>query len=346
MFWLAGILGLMAVGSLVVGTEEDDGADGAVASENDDMEPVDAPPDPAPDMLAAIDVAQTTDAPVAFDTTDTPLPAGQDQIVSGTESGETLTGGPGDDQINGYEGDDLVEGGAGQDILHGNDGEDTLRGGAGDDILHGEAENDTLLGDSGQDQLFGHDGDDLLSGGAGDDSAEGGQGNDTLLGNAGSDGLLGGYGDDVLDGGSGADTLFGGWGDDILNGREAEPGAQSQDFLNGGGGSDTIVAGAGDIVTTGDDADDVVLPAFPEGSDNLRAEVLDFDRDEDRLVVSVDLDTEPVIEITPAADQQDAVTLWVNGVEVALIHGGAGLTESDIALIDPADFTAFSLAAE
>ncbi|WP_146346344.1 calcium-binding protein [Phaeobacter marinintestinus] len=339
MFWLAGILGLMAVGSFVVGDSSDDESEmfADTGEEDDELEVAAS----MPDLLA--DTPGVSSEPTVDSATS---PSAKDQIITGTQADEVLSGGSGDDQINGYSGDDIVEGGAGNDILHGADGLDNLRGGAGNDVLHGDDDRDILNGGSGQDAVFGHFGDDLLMGGAGDDTLEGGQDDDTLLGGAGSDGLLGGYGDDQLDGGSGADTLFGGWGDDLLNGREASQDAQSSDFLNGGGGSDTIIAGAADIVTAGDDADNIILGDWISGDD--RAEVMDFDLAEDRLILSLDLeaDPDPLVEIKPAQGHSGAVTVHVNGAEIALIHGGIGLSLEDITLISLTALPALNVAAE
>lgn len=104
------------------------------------------------------------------------------------------------------------------DWLNSGGGNDTLVGNGGGDVLIAGAGNDSLDGGEGRDFLFAGDGDDVASGGNGDDYILGGEGNDTLNGNAGDDALSGDEGDDVLNGGAGNDMLIGGTGSDTLNG--------------------------------------------------------------------------------------------------------------------------------
>ncbi len=89
--------------------------------------------------------------------------------INGTETGDVLPGGNGDDSINGLGGDD---------ILSGNDGNDTIDGGTGDDEIIGGDGNDTLIGGTGNDDIDGGSGDDVLNGGTGDDLLAGGLGAD------------------------------------------------------------------------------------------------------------------------------------------------------------------------
>ena len=59
----------------------------------------------------------------------------------GSDSGETIAGGAGDDVIYGFDGADTLSGGAGDDVVFGGDGDDLLiaRMGEGDDVLNGGA---------------------------------------------------------------------------------------------------------------------------------------------------------------------------------------------------------------
>jgi Ca2+-binding RTX toxin-like protein len=101
-------------------------------------------------------------------------------ILHAGDSGDTLTGGLGDDELHG---------GLGNDTLTGRDGADTIDGAAG---------NDTLIGNNGADQLTGGPGADSFAGGAGDDvihaeddfadvSINGAQDNDTAYYDLGID---------------------------------------------------------------------------------------------------------------------------------------------------------------
>lgn len=63
--------------------------------------------------------------------------------VLGSDAGEELSTGPGDDVVDGRGGDDEIDGGSGTDRLHGGDGDDLLRFtahscGTGDDLVDGE----------------------------------------------------------------------------------------------------------------------------------------------------------------------------------------------------------------
>ena len=91
--------------------------------------------------------------------------------VTGTDYGDTITGGAGNnvlmgrgggDTLNGGGGDDTLDGGDGKDTLKGGDGADTLKGGAGVDMLEGGGGKDTLNGGAGRDELTGNTGKDTF----------------------------------------------------------------------------------------------------------------------------------------------------------------------------------------
>lgn len=169
-----------------------------------------------------------------------------------------------------------VSGSADDDSLSGSDVADLLRGFGGAD---------TLLGDAGADDLYGDEGDDDLFAGTGDDTLLGGLGADLLHGNAGHDALHGREGDDTLTGGRGADSLFGGAGNDLLNGLDRGADGEDRDgrdYLNGGTGDDTVFAGEDDVVSLGAGADILVLGEWMTAQG---AQVLDFDEEEDQLMV-------------------------------------------------------------
>ncbi|WP_369927789.1 calcium-binding protein [Leisingera sp. XS_AS12] len=87
--------------------------------------------------------------------------SGDDGIAEGTDDGEDVYGGEGDDTISAGGGDDDVSAGNGSDVLDGGEGADSLDGGAG---------NDTLSGGEGDDRLEGGEGNDVLEGGEGLDT--------------------------------------------------------------------------------------------------------------------------------------------------------------------------------
>jgi serralysin len=177
---------------------------------------------------------------------------GGDDIITGNDVANILSGKAGKDTITAGLGNDTLVGGAGGDVLDGGEGIDiasyrdaagpvtltvnsagraTVSGdGVGDtyisiegyegssfgDTMTGTTAKDILFGGSGDDNISGGNADDQLDGGAGNDRVDGGNGTDLLFGRAGVDTLLGGSGNDILDGGAGADTLSGGSGNDVF----------------------------------------------------------------------------------------------------------------------------------
>ncbi len=193
--------------------------------------------------------------------------------LDGSESTDVLSGGEGNDVLSGLAGGDLLSGGTGNDSLDGGSGDDQLDGQEGDDSLTGGVGTDVLNGESGSDSLQGGEDADFLSGGIGNDvlhdddagkpsndTLDGGAGDDVLLATGGGDALIGGTGDDRLDGGLGADTLEGNDGNDVLFG------GADNDSVSGGDGADQLFGGSGDDVLAGQDGDDVI--ASGDGNDS------------------------------------------------------------------------------
>jgi Ca2+-binding RTX toxin-like protein len=83
--------------------------------------------------------------------TNDPSPTNTDQVLNGTENGDNLNGGDGNDTLNGYGSGDNLNGNGGNDILNGGTGNDNLNGGSGNDILNGGTGNDNINGGSGYD---------------------------------------------------------------------------------------------------------------------------------------------------------------------------------------------------
>jgi Ca2+-binding RTX toxin-like protein len=182
-------------------------------------------------------------------------------LIRGSNSANTLTGGNGADEMHGEGGNDTLLGGSHADELHGGSGNDTIKGNSGDDWLYGNGGKDFLYGGTGSNRLRGGDGDDtlllegggraygdagddILVGGATADKLYGGDGNDTLTGLAGNDDLIGNDGHDKMLGGDGNDRLYGGTGRDVIhggNGNDLIEGGANSDELRGGYGIDTAV---------------------------------------------------------------------------------------------------------
>ncbi|MDA7425785.1 calcium-binding protein [Thalassococcus lentus] len=313
MFFLAGLLGMMVLGSVAVVSTAD--------------------PEPEDDSMDRTGEASGTGLQAGDDMTATGSLFEQLRLVDQVEedsTGRIEEGGSGDDLLNGTDqtdllggadGDDTLSGGGDDDELVGGAGADNLSGDAGADTLHGEGDWDTISGGSGDDALFGHSGSDLMQGGDGNDSLQGGLGDDALHGDAGDDALLGREGADTLDGGLGQDTLFGGWGDDMLNGVERGPDgtdADGMDFLNGADGADTIAIGTADVVSGGDGADTMVLGHWITGD---AAELVDFDSAEDQIMIVYDDSTndEPELDIRLSADDPNISEIVLDGHVVSTL---------------------------
>jgi Ca2+-binding RTX toxin-like protein len=305
MLFLAGLMGLMAVGAAAfvdIGSDDDD----------DDGDP-------------QID--------------DTGRVAGQ--IVSGSNQNDFLEGSWGDDQIGGGDGNDLINGNDGYDYVRGDKGNDTVDGGAGHDNLHGNDGDDEIDGGAEDDTLTGHNGNDVLRGNSGNDSLNGSAGDDALFGDDGDDALMGGLGNDFLSGGRGQDALFGGWGDDLIVGVEYDPQSigitdeDSADFLNGGGGVDTIVAGQNDVVTAGDGADNIIFGDWITAGN--AAIIEDYvAKDDSLLFVWDDSKTdseEPQITVEPDPDNPDQTLVRMDGTVVACVKSPDVLNASDISIV-------------
>jgi Ca2+-binding RTX toxin-like protein len=309
----------------------------------------------APETTSSIEaflVAQSNSATPAAedplldsDSSDIPASEPENQTILGNSGDDILTGGTGDDIINGddgvdllggRDGDDLIDGGEGEDHIDGGEGADTLLGGLGDDVVQGNDGDDVMAGGDGSDVLSGHMDNDQLDGGDGEDSLLGGSGADTLNGGGAADWVAGGYDDDVLYGGGGQDTLDGNAGNDTLWGFDPDAPqndtGDDTDFLNGGTGNDTLMIGAGDYAHGGDGADEFTLGDWIGEGDF--AHISDYNPDEDDIVVLYDAAAhpDPHVELVTEEGSNDA-TVLLDGIPLALITDGAGLTVSVLTLM-------------
>ncbi|MCG9481592.1 putative Ig domain-containing protein [Acinetobacter pittii] len=214
---------------------------------------------------------------------------GGDDQLSGSDIGDTIYGGTGNDTIKGLEGsdqlfgdegddwldgsyeNDFIHGGEGNDQLFGGDGEDQLEGGNGDDVIDSGEGNDQLIGGTGNDRLRGGDGNDQLQGGEGDDYLEASNGNDFIEGGTGNDQLIGGSGEDSLYGNDGDDKLYGGDGNDILNR------GKGNNILEGGNGEDIYLFDIFSQQNTIYDGDDSILKFNGISSKDVIIEVVKDD---------------------------------------------------------------------
>jgi Ca2+-binding RTX toxin-like protein len=217
---------------------------------------------------------------------------GDDRLsIAGAASG-TVRGYGGADDITGSEGGDRLFGGLGNDIIRGMGGNDTLNGEDGDDRLYGGQGNDTYLWVSKQDVVFedafgGIDTVFVTSGVANDTyilgtNIENGEilssGVKTLQGNSLDNTLSASsnnYAGVTLRGMDGNDTLFGKGGNEVLeggNGNDTLTASAGNDVLNGGSGADLMQGGTGnDTYHVDNMGDQVVEGIFANGIDTVRA---------------------------------------------------------------------------
>lgn len=154
----------------------------------------------------------------------------------GTSDGETLTGGPEDDDLQGNGGDDILIGGEGDDRLNGGEGFDVLTGGPGNDIYFitpnsgGSLISDALdtineVDGEGSDTLVtsvDFDASDIsleavLATGSSDVDLITNDDNNIVVGNNADNVFITGGGNDLLIGARGDDVLLGGIGYDVYS---------------------------------------------------------------------------------------------------------------------------------
>lgn len=207
------------------------------------------------------------------------------------------------------------------------DGEaEILNGGPDAETLVGGDGNDSIAGRSGDDELLGGDGEDTLAGGAGDDIAVSDGGDDVLFGGAGDDALHARAGNDLIHGGDGQDSLFGGQGDDTLFGGDEE------DYLIGAEGNDALLVGAGDHAHGGHGHDSFFLT--DTGASDAVAELMDFNSDEDVVVLLVDegqADAELTMTLSENDSQQTEIRLDGQVIATLATEGAPG--PADIRLL-------------
>ncbi|MBG9389182.1 calcium-binding protein [Caenimonas aquaedulcis] len=215
--------------------------------------------------------------------------------------GQTILGGPGNEQLNGGQGPDTIDGAGGNDNIQGNQGNDSLTGGDGDDFIGGGLGNDVIAGGPGWDgtaywdatagvsvtlstgTVTGGGGNDTLSG---IEDVTGSPFNDTLRGTSGDENLNGGMGDDLISGGGGTNdwtnywyatagvnvnlqttVATGGGGNDTVQGIENVGGSPHGDTLVGNGANNSLRGEDGNDSLVGGDGNDFITGGF--GNDTI-----------------------------------------------------------------------------
>ena len=173
------------------------------------------------------------------------------EVLSGTQSNDALTGGPGVIDIRGFAGDDTLTAGPAPT---------TLNAGSGADLLNGGPLDDLLLGGQGADTLGGNDGNDMLNGGNDGDAISGGNGRDTGDWSGAASPVTLNPGDGAPDGETNE-------GDELAGDVENLLGSAFNDTITGAPGPSLLSSGGGDdnVIATDDAADVVVCGAGDDG---------------------------------------------------------------------------------
>jgi streptogramin lyase len=124
-------------------------------------------------------------------------PTAGDDVIIGSNGGNTIFAGGGNDLVCALGGNDKVYGQAGKDRLYLGAGQDTGSGGDGSDRVYGDTGDDVIVLGSGADRAFGEDDADSIAGEDGADVLDGGADADALNGGAGTDACHGGLGRDT-----------------------------------------------------------------------------------------------------------------------------------------------------
>ncbi|MGE4422246.1 MAG: calcium-binding protein [Pseudodesulfovibrio sp.] len=133
--------------------------------------------------------------PVHIDVTEVSIGSG---VHIGTNSSEAIYGSDYGNAILAGGGNDFVYGGERGDTIYGGSGHDYVSGGGGDDTLYGDSGNDILFGGAGNDHIYGGTGNDVIWGGSGNDTIDAGDGNDTVFVSSGHDTVALGTGADAI----------------------------------------------------------------------------------------------------------------------------------------------------
>ncbi|MCT4553429.1 MAG: hypothetical protein N4A53_01970 [Pelagimonas sp.] len=191
---------------------------------------------------------------------------------------------------------------------------------------------DTIIGTEGDDVIFGSEDPELILPGPGDDFVRAGAEGDIIVDgdvddpNHGNDTLYGGAGADEIRDRGGNDQLFGGTGEDLLIAVDfGEDAPHAPDTVNGGYGDDTVAGDDGDLLIGGAGVDQYVIGINNAGDATVNIE--DFTAGEEILIEIYDDSLPNTPEAFTAGltieDQQDGVSVSVNGTELAYLRGAS-----------------------
>ncbi|MCK9502572.1 MAG: DUF4214 domain-containing protein [Porticoccaceae bacterium] len=189
---------------------------------------------------------------------------GNDVFVGllGSNPGQSVYGGDGNDQITTSNFADYIDGGEGNDTITSNDGNDIIDAGEGNNSVDGGAGADNITAGSGNDTIIGGDGNDIINAGAGNNNVTGGNGDDNITTGNGNDTIDGGAGNDVINAGDGNNTVTGDAGDDTVttgSGNDSITTGVGDDRVTAGAGNDTIDVGSNDDWVDAGAGDDLII---------------------------------------------------------------------------------------
>jgi Ca2+-binding RTX toxin-like protein len=149
------------------------------------------------DLVGRLDLGTCQGQAVTVDLALGSRPTATNDVIRGTNGGNTIFAGGGNDLVCALGGNDKAYGGTGADRIYLGPGNDTGDGEANNDKVYGANGDDVVYLGSGADLGYGEDGRDIVLGEDGADSVDGGDDNDALSGGANTDACHGGAGSDT-----------------------------------------------------------------------------------------------------------------------------------------------------
>jgi len=149
---------------------------------------------------------------------------------------------------------------------------------------------------------------------------------------ASADVVMGSFLNDMMDGSDDIDRMNGYNGDDTLIGHAGQDeliGGVGSDVLYGGAGDDVIHSGVGDVVTSGEGMDTIHHQIDLQQNQRI-AQIMDFNPDQDNLVIEASGDTQPTVSISQTAPT--GYTILVNDTPYLMVHSTEPITVDMITL--------------
>ncbi len=273
-------------------------------------------------------------------------------VISGGDLADTLSGLGGNDTLQGGLGADTMIGGDGNDVYEVDEAGDLVTETSADALIGGtdrvESDidytlganlenldlngaavrgtgntlNNVINGNGGTNQLFGAGGNDTLNGDDGNDLLDGGDGNDTISGGDDNDTIIGGAGNDTIDVGGGFNTIVynaPGFGEDTINSFDSAGGtAANQDKIDLSGLGITAANFANRVFESGSGANTLITIRENGASSTIQGTIL------------INGSNTGAIDATDFTLAAAAPTSTITGTEAANTLNGVGTTSETI----------------